>query len=286
MRNPSIYRTLRKNEQNLCNEVYNGSLPPWDMIGIGDGLGLGDRPWTDWGHDFNWPLLPNMRYVMNIGDYATNDLTLKTWTPYDGNTSDLLIHEIAHVWQYYYGYTVKASSVWASTLGSYEYEPGEAWDDYNAEQQASIVEDWHKRGRKPTDLLYPYIVKIIWSGAKPELTKLTLDELKADVYIPPPPPPPTPNPTTITVGNIDSVLVPLLKKRYAANDVAGYGGRARQLEAMFARLDELEADAYLRRLSVRKAGDAASMYFYDHLSRHERAKLLNILREASRPTTV
>ena len=49
MRRPNFYRGLRPREIALCNKVYNGSLPPWDTIGIGDGLGFGDDPWTDWG---------------------------------------------------------------------------------------------------------------------------------------------------------------------------------------------------------------------------------------------
>src|SRR5271166_5946238 len=136
MRRPTFYRGLSEKEKAMCERVYKGSLPPYKFIGIGDGLGFGDRPWTDWGSGMS-DQIPDMQYEMNLGDYASVDLTTTQWTPYDGNVSDLLIHEIAHVWQYYYGYTVKASSLWASTLGSYDFTPGKAWDDYNSEQQAS-----------------------------------------------------------------------------------------------------------------------------------------------------
>src|SRR5262245_39534845 len=174
MRRPNFYRGLRPSEIAVCNKVYNGSLPPWDMIGIGDGLGLGDDPWTDWGAGLA-PERPNQFYHINVGDYASKDLATKEWTPYDGDCSDLLVHEMAHVWQYYYGWTVKASSLWANTLGAgYKFTPGDPWDDYNAEQQASIPEKWHKRGYSKHDVLYPYIVKIIWSGGNPKYTKMTL----------------------------------------------------------------------------------------------------------------
>ena len=128
---------------------------------------------------------------------------------------------MAHVWQYYNGWTVKASSVWANKQGAgYKFTPGDPWDDYNAEQQASIPEKWHKRGYSTHDVLYPYIVKIIWSGGNPKYTKMTLQELAADVYVPP-----DGNPTYIPLTPLDGTLVPILKKRYSANDVAGFGAR-------------------------------------------------------------
>ena len=40
---------------------------------------------------------------------------------------------------------------------AYEYKYGKAWDDYNVEQQAMIVEDWYKprhEGNGPTVLVY------------------------------------------------------------------------------------------------------------------------------------
>jgi hypothetical protein len=282
MRRPSFYRGLRPQEKRMCDGVFKGSLPPYETIGIGDGLGMGDRPWTDWGSGMSADM-PDMRYEINVGDYASVDLTTKQWTPYDGNVSDLLIHEMTHVWQYYYGYTVKASSVWASTLGSYEFTPGAAWDDYNAEQQASIVEKWHKNGEKKTDELYPYIARIIHGGANPRLTKLTLDELKVDFFYLPDPPP---NPPFIAMAPVDGILLPILQKRYAADDVVGFGGRVRQLEETFRRLDQLQAQALLARLTSRRSGDQVSIYFHDHLSTPTRINLLNILRGVSAPIRV
>lgn len=266
----------------MCNRVYKGSLPPYEYIGIGDGLGAGDRPWTDWGSGMS-DYLPNMQYELNLGDYASVDLTTTQWTPYDGNVSDLLIHEMAHVWQYFYGYTVKASSVWASTLGSYDFTPGAAWDDYNSEQQASIVETWHKRGEKKTDILYPYIARIIHSGANPRLTKLSLEELKVGFFFLPDP---SPNPTLIPLAPIDDTLLPILRKRYAADDVAGFGGRVRQLESIFRGLDQLAAKALLDRLTLRRPADQVSVYFHDHLSTATRLSLLSILRQTSAPIRV
>ena len=36
------------------------------------------------------------------------------------------------------------------------------WDEYNAEQQASIVEDWYWHGQTTTDPLYGYVRDQIW----------------------------------------------------------------------------------------------------------------------------
>ena len=283
MRRPSFYRGLNPKEKILCNRVFNGSLPHYETIGIGDGLGFGDRPWTDWGAGLS-PDRPDMFYELNLGDYASVDLTTKQWTPYDGNVSDLLVHEMTHVWQYYYGWTVKASSVRANTLGAgYDFTAGDPWDDYNAEQQASIVEKWHKRGQSKHDELYPYIVKIIWSGGNPRLTKLSLKELAADIYIAPDPPP---NPTVILLTPLDGTLVPILEKRYAANDVAGFGARVKQLEEIFRGLNQLDAQRLLDRLTFRRNGDKLSMAFHDALSKSTITNLLNILRGAARPTWV
>jgi len=269
-----MYRGLRPAEKRLCNSVFNGSLPPYEEIGIGDGLGLGDRPWTDWGDGLD-DQLTSMFYALNVGDYFSYDLSEKHYTPYDGDTSDLLVHEMTHVWQYHYGWTVKASSVWASTFGSYEFTPGDAWDDYNAEQQASIVEKWHKRGRKKTDELYPYIVRIIWGGGNPRLTGLKLAELAEGTVILPDPP------TVIYLEPVDGMLLPILEKRYAANDVAGFGGRVRKLEEIFRGMGPLHAKELLDRLQFRKPGDKLSVAFHDHLSQPTITSLLNILRAGS-----
>lgn len=266
--------------------VFRASLPSLYDIGIGDGLGFGDRPWTDWGYDPNWP---DFDYQINVGDYANVDLSKMTWTPF-GTLCDLLVHEMTHVWQYAHGRQVKGSSVWASTISSYDFTAGDAWIDYNVEQQASIVEKWHHRGRRKDDELFPYIYGVIWAGGDSDVIRKTLAELKVSgpnepdvptVDDPTPPPPPPPGPRVISVDSIDATLVPLLAKRYAANDVAGFGGRVKQLETLFRGLNNLQAYQLLPRLSVRRNGDQASMYFYDHLSTATRENLLKILRDVA-----
>jgi hypothetical protein len=76
----------------------------------------------------------------------------------------------------------------------------------------------------------------------------------------------------------DADLVGKLAKRYAANDVAGYGGRLRALREEFALCSVPRAKELHRRLSARLGGDRMSELFYDHLSREGRAILLRVLK--------
>lgn len=280
MRRPTYYRNLRPSERHLVLDAFrNNTLPPFAQIGIGDGLGFGDRPWTDWGTGY-FSQLPDMRYEINVGDYFSMDLSLKTWGPF-GSSCDLLIHEMTHVWQYWHGFGVKVSSAWANTFGAgYDFTPGDPWDDYNVEQQASIVEKWHSRGRSKTDELYPYISEVIWSHGDETRRKMSLAELKSKLYFPPPDPP---NPTVIHLANLDPILVPILEKRYAATDVSGFGGRVKKLEAIFRGLDQLQAQQLNNRLIHRRDGDKVSIYFYDNLSTATRLNLLKILQDRARP---
>jgi hypothetical protein len=301
MRRPTFYRRMNIREEQYAWDLFRGTLPPGNQIGIGDGLGLGDRPWTDTGSDPNSGM-PFMAFQVNLGDMASMNLTSTTYIVGFGRVCDTLIHELTHVWQYYHGDFVKTSSVAAQaweflttdlviskqgvrrevTHDAYEYRPldsSKSWDDYNAEQQAHIVEDWNYRRDKNNEL-YPFISEVIHSHGDPKARGQSLDELRSHLYFPdsknaPPPP------STIKLDSLDGVLVPILEKRYGPNDIAGFGGRVKKLEEMFRGLDQLQAMALLNRLTMRKNGDQVSMYFYDHLSAATRTNLLGILRKAS-----
>lgn len=77
---------------------------------------------------------------------------------------------MTHVWQYFHGYWVVSRSVWANEFGQgygYTLEDSDAWDDFNVEQQASIVENWFKNGTMSLiDERYPFIEKIIKPGIR------------------------------------------------------------------------------------------------------------------------
>lgn len=184
MRRPTFYRQLNQRELSLVQRVFGTTLPHWTAIGIGDGLGFDGRPWTDTGPT-NYPQIPHMNFQINMGDAASEDLTSTAHLNCsvirgDGTLAGTLIHEMTHVWQYHndrsrYG-------VWVSSVnGSYTFTPGQAWNEYDVEQQASLVERWYENGAKPTDPLYGYIRLVIRSGRLDYPRDLTLTQLNRDV---------------------------------------------------------------------------------------------------------
>jgi hypothetical protein len=76
----------------------------------------------------------------------------------------------------------------------------------------------------------------------------------------------------------DGYLADLLGRRYAKTDVAGYGGRVKELESVFRRVSQPKAINLYVRLSSRLPGDKVSMYFHDHLSTKTRTRMLEILK--------
>jgi hypothetical protein len=79
----------------------------------------------------------------------------------------------------------------------------------------------------------------------------------------------------------DYYLITLLEPRYRADDVVGYGGRARKLEQVFGTLLAYEALPLMVRLLARAPGDKVAMYFHDHLATATRNKLFDILKGAA-----
>jgi hypothetical protein len=156
MRMPRSARRLSDTEWHIINGVFQNSLPAWDRILLTDALGYDDAPFTVWSYLFYW---------IHVGPKIYPDASLTTAWDSTSNYDDVLVHEMTHVWQYYHGYTVVTSSVWARTGGAgYDYTVGQDWDDYNSEQQAQLVEEWHHKGESTTDPRFPYIDKIIRPG--------------------------------------------------------------------------------------------------------------------------
>ncbi|MDT5261333.1 MAG: hypothetical protein QOC61_337 [Acidobacteriota bacterium] len=89
---------------------------------------------------------------------------------------DTFIHELTHVWQGYHsglGWEYMVESMVAQGHAvvmkgnrnkAYDYKPGEAWDSYNVEQQALIVQDWFRNGMSLDDERYNYITNNIRAG--------------------------------------------------------------------------------------------------------------------------
>ena len=143
-------RRLNSSEQRIARQVFGRSLN-LGQVRITNTLGAQSRPWTT-----NSPPV----YTVNVGPVAYKNLATSTW-------SDLLIHELTHVWQGQHGVPFMANSAVHQTISAiqnggdtgqaYDYSPGKQWRKYNSEQQASLVEDWFENGASRSDRLYPYI---------------------------------------------------------------------------------------------------------------------------------
>lgn len=174
MRNASFTRHLKPTEIEYVKKVFHNALPPWSQIGITDGLGKDDTVWTMTRSmiPFNGALSSPFRYYVNFGDAVNADLSvpgvsLGRYVPgYSENARDVFIHELTHVWQYSRPYAkaweIALRCVYAQNLGAgYHFTASDPWASYNLEQQASMVEEWSKRGCKEDDELFPYIHYIV-----------------------------------------------------------------------------------------------------------------------------
>jgi hypothetical protein len=189
-RRPTQYRLLTSAEREMVRKVFGQPFPYLDTVGIGNGLGFDGRPWTDTG-PLSEPGLPvQLQYQINIGDAMMVDLTGNEGSGcyivgITGTVSDLLIHEMTHVWQYYTkGGMTGRYRVWGSSVaGSYNFKLGEPWQSYDVEQQASIVEEWFHNGSSKTDPIYAYIKLVLQSrgDALEYASGLNLNELNRDL---------------------------------------------------------------------------------------------------------
>jgi hypothetical protein len=170
MEGPGNIRDLLQVEITEADKVFDDSLPAYSRIKITDALGTvpgNDDPFTS-------EVARGALYFVNVGPDLYPDLTRGLKFGEYGIDKNILIHELAHVWQYYHGYRVVAGAAWqrvkewagAAAVG-YAYTPGHPWDSYNVEQQARLVEDWYdaaKGDTKESDLRFIYIKKIIRPG--------------------------------------------------------------------------------------------------------------------------
>jgi hypothetical protein len=162
MRVDTKMRDLSSAEIGLAHGVFRNSLPAWSRIKITDGLG--PVP----GYDDAYTTEDAPWFFLHLGPDMYPDASLATVHPRFGQYRHTFIHEMTHVWQYYHGYWVVLRSGWAySWFGAgtdYTVEASDAWDDFNVEQQAHLVEDWFARGSSPTDDRFVFIEKIIRAG--------------------------------------------------------------------------------------------------------------------------
>ena len=94
----------------LARGVFKTKLSPWGTIGVLNGLGLGNRPWTE-----NNPVYQSgmwLGFQMMLGPLADLDLTSTVvadrWLGSGfGRICDIFVHEMTHVWQYHRAQWVK-----------------------------------------------------------------------------------------------------------------------------------------------------------------------------------
>ena len=115
-----------------------------------------------------WAGTVNLGYLVSVG--PTHYPNMASSAP------NLLVHELAHVWQGSNSYSsmsyvnnsimeqCRAIGTSSSHGGAYAYTPGQNWHTYNAEEQASIIEDWYASGMPQSGDLWPYIRDYVRRG--------------------------------------------------------------------------------------------------------------------------
>jgi hypothetical protein len=279
MRAPRNARHLGRHEISIAKSVFEDTIA-YDRVIISDGLGFSGRPFT-----VPVPFTSPRKYMILAGDGYTG-------MSYRQEDKDLLIHELTHVWQGHHStwaWSVQGSSVYhqareGDDAYSYDKTNYKDWDSYGPEQQAQIVEDWYKAASHEAnggkyvdgqdwlmgedDPRFRYIELNI-RGHKMMPVSLKSHEdatFRYQVTQQEPRPPLT-----------DDVLLRILRPRYAAHDVRGYGGRVKLLEEVLGRTNPAEASPLFTRLSVRRPDDRVSQFFHQNLSTMTRNNILKIL---------
>jgi hypothetical protein len=137
-------RQINAGEMAFAARIFGGSLPPASKIWLTNLSGIGDRAFT-------MPGVGNGNIYLNIGDAFNNPLgTAKSYS----TPGQLLIHELTHAWQIQHntflpgwvcqGVVNQANNEFGGSVYAYG-APGQAWKNFNLEQQASIVDDYYAR---------------------------------------------------------------------------------------------------------------------------------------------
>ena len=170
-------RLLTTSEISLAKLVFQSTLP-YNQIYISNAIGAQNRAFTiavpNVGQlvaaalfgPLALPFFATGRadsYIINFGSSgfanAISSANVATF-----------IHELTHVWQAYqqsftYGYIF--NSLWHQAISgsnAYSYTPGQNWNSYNVEQQASLVQDWFSSGMSSTSSRFTYIRNSIRTG--------------------------------------------------------------------------------------------------------------------------
>ncbi|MDT4898152.1 MAG: hypothetical protein QOH25_3229 [Acidobacteriota bacterium] len=164
-------RPINEDEEALARQVFHDQLPYSNI------------------HIANFYLPGNEGVAVTVAS-GTELIPIKALTDYtiyfgpgvfrDGaqtpDTRNTFIHELTHVWQGHHSafswhYMVNSMLSQGRAIifhgdrnKAYEFTAGKAWDDYNVEQQANIVESWFAAGMQTDSDLYVYITENIRAG--------------------------------------------------------------------------------------------------------------------------
>jgi hypothetical protein len=157
---PYAERFLTDAEKNLARQVFEETLP-YGAIYLSNALGLERRAYTI-PHPLHFG-----SYVIHIGPDAFPDATDSAVVMLGQTVDAVFIHELTHVWQGVnrrHAFDYVLDSVYNQLrFGSAAYELNQddvgrkKWSEFNAEQQAMIVENWYVGGMLESDAGFTYI---------------------------------------------------------------------------------------------------------------------------------
>lgn len=157
---PYAERLLTDAEKDLARQVFEEALP-YGAIYLSNGLGLGQRAYT-----IPHPLHLGS-YLIHIGDATFPDATDSSIIVLGQTADAVFIHELTHVWQganRRHAFDYILDSVYNQVrFGSHAYDLNrddvgkKSWGEFNAEQQAMIVENWYVAGMSESDDAFTYI---------------------------------------------------------------------------------------------------------------------------------
>ena len=134
-------RELSEQEAGFAARVFGGSLPSANRIMLTNLSGLGGRAFTMPGADD--------KIYINLGDAFNNPL--KYTNNHYPTPGQVLIHELSHAWQIEHksflpgtvceGIVNQANNQVGQSVYVYG-PPGPAWNSFNLEAQAAIVDQW------------------------------------------------------------------------------------------------------------------------------------------------
>jgi hypothetical protein len=147
-------------EKDLARKVFEETLP-YGAIYLSNGLGLQQRAYT-----IPHPLHLGS-YVIHIGPDAFPDATNSSIVVLGQSADAVFIHEMTHVWQGVnrrHAFDYILDSVYhQARLGNDAYRLNQddvgrkKWSEFNAEQQAMIVENWYAGGMSESEAAFAYI---------------------------------------------------------------------------------------------------------------------------------